>query len=88
MDRVEEATGCKLEIVKRPKGERGFKLLAKRWVAERTFARLGRHRRMIKDFGGVDSSGDDLPRAKAAGDVNQIIKHTLRRALVAGARRR
>ena len=47
-DWVQEAAGCALEIVKRPKGERGFKLLARRWE-ERTFAWLGRYRRMSKD---------------------------------------
>ena len=49
-DWVQEAAGCALEIVKRPKGERGFKLLARRWVVERTFAWLGRYRRMSKDY--------------------------------------
>ena len=48
-DWVREEAGCELEIARRPKGERGFRLLARRWVVERTFARLGRHRRMSKD---------------------------------------
>ena len=37
-----------LEIVKRPTGK--FKLVAKRWVVERTFAWLGRNRRFSKDY--------------------------------------
>ena len=49
VDWVKEEAGCALKIVKRPKGERGFRLLAKRWVVERTFAWLGKHRRMSKD---------------------------------------
>ena len=49
VDWVKKDAGCALEIAKRPKGERGFKLLAKRWVAERTFAWQGRHRRMSND---------------------------------------
>lgn len=40
----------KLEIVSRPRDAKGFVLLAKRWVAERTFAWLGRSRRLSKDY--------------------------------------
>ena len=39
----------RLEIVKRPEGTKGFLLLPKRWVVERTFAWLGRYRRLSKD---------------------------------------
>ena len=39
----------RLEIVKRPEGSKGFLLLPKRWVVERTFAWLGRYRRLSKD---------------------------------------
>ena len=46
---VKETADCALEIVKRPKGERGFKILAKRRVAERTPAWLSKHRRMSED---------------------------------------
>jgi len=39
----------KLEIVKRPRDAEGFHLLPRRWVIERTFAWLGRNRRLAKD---------------------------------------
>jgi transposase len=55
-----------LEVVKRPAGririyneqsraewipvERGFTVLPRRWVVERTFAWIGRYRRMSKDY--------------------------------------
>ena len=39
-----------LEIVKRPNGVMGFQVLPRRWVVERTFAWLGRCRRLAKDF--------------------------------------
>ena len=40
----------RLEIVRRPDGTEGWKLLPKRWVVERTFAWLGRSRRLSKDY--------------------------------------
>jgi putative transposase len=39
-----------IEIVERPPGVKGFQLLPRRWVIERTFAWLGRSRRLAKDF--------------------------------------
>lgn len=58
--------GVVIEVVKRPSGrvriynekwqaewvpiERGFTVLARRWVVERTFAWIGRYRRMSKDY--------------------------------------
>jgi transposase len=38
-----------IEIVKRPEGVKGFQLLPRRWVVERTFAWLGRSRRLTRD---------------------------------------
>ena len=39
---------AEIEIVKKPK--EGFHILPKRWVVERTFAWLGRYRRLAKDY--------------------------------------
>ena len=39
-----------LDIVRRPKGAKGFVLLPKRWVVERTFSWLGRWRRLSRDY--------------------------------------
>lgn len=39
-----------LEIVKRTDDVKGFKLLPRRWVVERTFAWLGHYRRLSKDY--------------------------------------
>jgi transposase len=39
-----------IEIVKRSDHAKGFVILPKRWVVERTFAWLGRCRRLAKDF--------------------------------------
>ena len=40
----------RLAIVKRPEGIKGFLLLPKRWIVERTFAWLSRYRRLAKDY--------------------------------------
>nr|WP_255354181.1 transposase [Candidatus Protochlamydia phocaeensis] len=40
--------GCRIEIVKR--NDKSFKALPKRWISERTFAWLGKFRRLSQDF--------------------------------------
>jgi len=47
---VGDMDGRTLEIVKRPDDAKGFVVIAKRWVVERTFAWLGRCRRLAKDW--------------------------------------
>ena len=39
-----------LQIVPKPSGQKGFVLVPRRWVVERTFAWLGRYRRLSKDY--------------------------------------
>jgi putative transposase len=39
-----------VEIVAKPKDQKGFAVLPRRWVVERTFAWLGRNRRLSKDY--------------------------------------
>jgi transposase len=39
-----------LEIVLKLEGQKGFQVLPKRWVIERTFAWLTRHRRLARDY--------------------------------------
>ena len=42
--------GWLLAIVRKPPGQRGFVVQPRRWVVERTFAWLGRFRRLSKDY--------------------------------------
>lgn len=50
VDWVRAQLGCELEIVKRSDDMRGFVVLPKRWIVERTFAWLGKCRRLSKDY--------------------------------------
>jgi transposase len=45
-----EAHGIQLEVVKLPEAKRGFVLLPRRWVVERSFAWAARFRRLAKDY--------------------------------------
>lgn len=47
---TEQNCGWDLEIVKRSDDLKGFHVLPRRWVVERTFGWLGRYRRMSKDY--------------------------------------
>jgi len=42
--------GDAIEVVERPEVAKGFVLLRRRWVVERTFAWLGRYRRNSRDY--------------------------------------
>jgi putative transposase len=52
--------GVALDIVSLPKGQRGFVAQSFRWIVERTFAILGRHRRLSKDFEALAETGETL----------------------------
>jgi transposase len=42
--------GIRLEVVKLPEAKRGFVLLPRRWVVERSFAWVARFRRLARDY--------------------------------------
>ena len=55
----------RLEVVSRPEGAKGFVLLPKRWVVERSFAWLGRGRRLSKDYERRTDSSECMVRLRA-----------------------
>jgi putative transposase len=50
VDIIRKQYGWTLEIVKRSDDVKGFQVLPRRWVVERTFGWLGRYRRLSRDF--------------------------------------
>ncbi len=52
----------RIEVVHRPIGAKGFVLLHRRWVVERTFAWLGRYRRHSRDREWFTSSSESMIR--------------------------
>ncbi|MGC9272013.1 IS5 family transposase [Acidiphilium sp.] len=53
---TEVMPGMKVEIVKRSDRAKGFVILPKRWIVERTIAWLGRCRRLAKDWENLNQS--------------------------------
>ena len=47
---AEAELGYLLEVVARAPGTKGFAVLPRRWVVERSFAWLGRYRRLSKEY--------------------------------------
>jgi len=56
------ASGWVLEIVKRCDDVKGFVVLPRRWVVERTFAWLGRYRRLSKDYEELTDNSEAMIR--------------------------
>ena len=50
--------GWTVEVKSPPEGSKGFVVVSKRWVVERTFAWMGRNRRLSKDYEKTISSSE------------------------------
>jgi putative transposase len=57
---VRKTFGWTLEIVRRKEGSKGFVVLPRRWVVERTFGWLGRYRRLARDYEHTVSSSEAM----------------------------
>jgi transposase len=71
-DDVQEQAGVSLEIVKRSDTRKGFYVLPKRWIVERTYGWMNRCRRLVKDY-------ENLSRNHAAFIILAMIRLMLRR---------
>lgn len=49
-EQTAKSLGREVEVVKRSDDMKGFTVLPKRWIVERTFGWLGRYRRLSKDY--------------------------------------
>jgi putative transposase len=72
IDWVRDCCHWVLDIIKRSDSQRGFVVLPRRWVVERTFAWLGRYRRLSKDY-------EELPRTSEAMIYGAMIHLMIRR---------
>jgi putative transposase len=52
----------RLEVVKRLEGLKGFHVLPKRWIVERTFGWLNRYRRLSKDYEFLTQTSETMIR--------------------------
>jgi len=50
IERIQQKCQLTLEVVKRSDDAKGFVVLPRRWVVERTLAWLGNYRRLSKDY--------------------------------------
>ena len=66
-----------LEIVKRPDDAQGFVVLPRRWVVERTFAWLGKYRRLSKDYEALTETSEAMIYAAM---VHLMIRRLARQA--------
>lgn len=57
---VREWAKWTLQIVKRSDDTKGFVVLPKRWLVERTFAWCGRYRRLSKDYEAREGSSEAM----------------------------
>lgn len=64
MQRLRERTGVDIEVVKRTDDMSGFVVLPRRWVVERTFGWMERHRLLSREYERtITSSRDDVLHA-------------------------
>ncbi len=82
-DWIDSDTGrqWRLEVKKRPSGAKGFVLLPKRWVVERTHAWIGRCRRHSRDYERYTTSSAAMIQITAIGTMLRRLAPTEHQAI-------
>ncbi len=62
LDWVAEHCRFRLQVVLRPNEQKGFAVLPRRWVVERTFSWLNHHRRLSKDYERLETTSETMIR--------------------------
>jgi putative transposase len=70
----QSGAGYVIEVVSRPAGSKGFMLLHRRWVVERTFAWLGRYRRNSRDYEWSPRSSEAVIKACSIHRMLRLLK--------------
>ena len=68
------AHGIELDVVKLPEAKKGFVLLPRRWVVERSFAWATRFRHLVRDY---ERYADTLADMHRIAFVCLMLKHAL-----------
>jgi transposase len=63
-----------IEVVERPAGSKGFVLLHRRWVVERTFAWIGRYRRNSRDYERFTQSSEAMIKVCSIHRMLRLLK--------------
>ncbi len=63
-----------LEIVRRPSGMKGFSVLPKRWIVERTFSWLGRWRRLNRNYERLTTTSETMVKIASIGRMLRRIE--------------
>jgi putative transposase len=69
---VNDNFGLLVEVSLRPRDKKGFVLLPKRWVVERSFAHLGRSRRLSKDYEKLNENSEGMVYLAS---IHRLLKH-------------
>ncbi len=72
VDWVQQWFNVTLEIVKKPQDQKGFQLLPKRWIVERSFAWMLDDRRLVVDY-------ERCPKSSEGFIFTSALHHMLRR---------
>jgi putative transposase len=60
IDKVKQGFQRKIEIVKRSDNVKGFNVLPKRWIVERTFGWIVQYRRHSRDYEGLTENSEAI----------------------------